>query len=260
MPSGPPLVVPGAGLLRLIWNYGASGAGGLNVLGVALQGTAVVNQTMANTLDTAIKAALTSSGIVAQLHTTTTLVAVGIRDIRAAHLTEFVGIGAAVAGTGTGDPLPRQVAFCVSLKTALSGPRYRGRVYLGGLTEGDNDTGANALAALATNGVAFVNAIDSALNGVSGDLAVVSRPAFATTSTITTINPAGDDEVTTRTTEARGGAVTPMTSVVARNLVWDSQRRRTSAGSVSTFFLRPVAFAEKGGKAETLVNGSPRHR
>lgn len=260
MASTPDLVVAGAGILTLRWTYGASGAGGMNVLGVAITGAVPVNQTLANNLDAAIKAALTSSGLVARLHTTTSLVSCGIRDIRAAHMTEFIGSGAPVVGTGTGDPLPRGVAYCVSLKTAFSGASYRGRVYLGGFTEAVNDTGSAALAAVGTEAVTFVTLIDTALGSNGCDLAVVSRPSYPVTITTVTTVPGGPITTDVKTLRARPGGVTPMTAVVARNLVWDSQRRRTTAGSVSTLFSPVTAVAEKGGQVATPGVAGARHR
>lgn len=258
--SVPPLVVPGAALLRLIWSFGTGGAGGVNVIGASITGGTTVTQTLANTLDSSIKTALTSSGFAAQLHTTTALVAVAVRDIRAAHMVEYVGTGGSVSGTGTGDPLPRQVAYVVSIKTAKAGARYRGRTYFGGLTETDNDTSAAAAAAVATNSVAFMNALASTLSGSGMGLAVVSRPAYEVTYTKTNVIPGGTNQSETRTTDARPGEVTPYTSVSARNLVWDSQRRRTSAGSASTLFSRAVAFAEEGGEVQTFAEQRARSR
>lgn len=236
--QAPPLVVPGAGLMRLIWLLNGT-TQAMNVLGLG-SGSGTYDQSSANALDTAIKASF-SATIAASMHPTTTLQAVGIRSIGAPNQAEFVGSGAAVPATGTGDRLPPSVSFVVTLRTALAGSRNRGRCFLPGFTEAVNDPDGSAATTVATNAVAFVQAIRDALSARGMQLAVISRPAYATTRTITSTVPGGEGETETKTTAARPGAFNPVIALQARNDVWDSQRRRAAPGRASTLFRQPIA-------------------
>jgi hypothetical protein len=201
------LIVPNAAQMRLIWALGGQ-LYALNVMGV-VAGAIAINQTLANTLGTAIKSGFTSSAFVAAVHPTVTLVNIGIRDIRTASQPEFLDTGASVAGTGTGDLLPPQTALCITLRTASAGARFRGRVYLPGYTEGNN-TATGTLSA-AGSSVSFVTAIQSALIASSLNLGVIHRPTAAPL-------------------PVTSGFITTVTSIVARDLVWDTQRRRAVPG------------------------------
>jgi hypothetical protein len=44
-----------------------------------------------------------------------------------------------------------------------------------------------------------------------------------------------------------------VTSVVVRNATWDSQRRRTAAGSGSTFMVAPLWSEDTGLREELLA-------
>jgi len=156
----PQLVVANAGQLRLIWSVGGQ-LYALNVMGVVNAGSVAITQGLTNTIGTAIKAAMTSTGFVGQLHTTVSLSNIGLRDVRSPNQPEYIDTGAAVPGTGTGDILPLQIAFCITLRTAFAGQSFRGRVYLPGFNEGFNAvTGTVASSGGAVN---FVTAIKAAL-------------------------------------------------------------------------------------------------
>lgn len=246
------LVVPNAGLLRLIWTL--PGAGGMiNVLGINLSTAAAIDQTVVNTLGALIKGHFTSTGWAGRIHTSVTLANVGVRDIRTAHRAEFIDAGAAVPGTGTGDALPRGNALVVSLRTALAGPSFRGRVYLGGFSETDNEADATATGALVTTAVSFVTSIQNDLKAAGWDLAVISRPGLEKTVTTVTVLPGGVTETNTHHTIARAGDMNPVIGIIGRNDIWDSQRRRSAPGSVSTFMAPLVAFSAQTG--ETTLSG-----
>jgi hypothetical protein len=202
------LVVPGAALMRLLWTQSGVLAA-VNILGVVNGGGIAITQALANTLGSSIKGSLTSSAFGAKIGTAISLANVGIRDIRSANQPEFLDTGAAVAGTGAGDLLPPQVSFCVTLRTALAGRSYRGRVYLWGYVE--SQSGATGALSASAAEVAFVTAIKSALVSSALDLGVLSRP-----------NPT--------LPVPKAGWVTPVTTVVARDLVFDTQRRRALPG------------------------------
>lgn len=229
----PALVVSGAAVVTVRWSH--LGVPMFNVMGALVAGATSITQGLANTLDAAIKAAY---GTTLSTHQggSTALVSVGLRDIRTANQAEFIGTGAFAAGTGPGDILPRQNAVCVTLRTALSGQRFRGRVYLGGFTETDNDSTGSIGATLSTASVNFVTAISTSLSTNGLTLGVLSRPAERQTIVTTTFHGDGTSSVDTVTREARGGTITPVTSIAVRNAVWDSQRRRAAAGTASTLF------------------------
>lgn len=202
------LVVPNAAQMRLIWSLGGQ-LYALNVMGVVNAGAVAITQALTNTIGTAIKAALGSSSLNGYLHTTVELANIGLRDIRTANQAEFIDTGAGVAGTGTGDVLPLQTAYCITLRTAQAGRSFRGRVYLCGYNETVN-TVTGTIAASATS-VNFVAAIKAALQANGLDLGVIARPQEAP------LIP-------------RAGFITTVTQIVARDLVWDTQRRRAIPG------------------------------
>jgi hypothetical protein len=204
------LVVPNAGQMRLIWALGGQ-LYALNVLGVVNSTAVNITQALTNTIGAAIKTAFTSSAHAASISTTVTLANVGLRDIRTANQAEFLDSGAAVAGTQALELLPPQTALCITLRTASAGPRFRGRVYLPGFTEGDNVAGGITNSATSTPAVAFVAAIQAALVAQSLNLGVIHRP---------TADPL----------PVSAGFITTVTSIVCRDLIWDTQRRRAVPG------------------------------
>lgn len=204
----PQLVVANAAQLRLIWSLGGQ-LYAINVMGVVNTGNIAITQALTNTLGTGIKAALTSSGHGAELHTTVALANVGLRDIRTANTAEFIDTGGATAGTSATDVLPLQTALCVTLRTALAGRSFRGRTYLCGYTEATNT--AAGVKSSTTSAVTFITNIKSNLVTVGLDLGVLSRPRVAP------LTPSA-------------GFITVVTSIVARDAVWDTQRRRAIPG------------------------------
>lgn len=202
------LIVPNAAQMRLIWALGGQ-LYALNVMGVVNTGAVSITQALTNTIGAAIKTALTSSGLGGLLNTTVTLANVGLRDIRTANQAEFLDTGGAVAGTAVTGLLPPQTALVVTLRTAQAGRSYRGRVYLPGFDEGNNSATGTATAAVSP--VTFVSSVKSALVTSGLDLGVLSRPA--------------PDAI-----PPRSGFITPVTSMVLRDQVWDTQRRRAVPG------------------------------
>jgi len=96
----------------------------------------------------------------------------------------------AIAGISGGDPLPASVALVVSLRTALRGKSYRGRVYTGPNIESNNTASGTPgashvstlalqwtahLAALAGTGVSLV--VASYLHGTAQDVTSVNVDA-----------------------------------------------------------------------------------
>lgn len=204
----PQLVVPNAAQMRLIWGLGGQ-LYALNVMGVVNAGSVAITQALTNTIGTAIKTAFASQALNVSINSSVTLANVGLRDIRTANTAEFIDTGAAVAGTANTGLLPPQVAFVITLRTAQAGRSFRGRVYLPGYDEAVN-TATGTLSA-STSSVNFVAAIQSALITNGLNLGVLSRPAPLAS-------------------PPRSGFITVVTSVVARDAVWDTQRRRAVPG------------------------------
>lgn len=218
--------VTNGGFLKLYWSF--NGEIGVNVLGVRIPpGVSSITQATADTVGAAVKAAYTAN-LASRQPTTTQLARVGLRDYRSANLPEFREAAPAAVGTlPTTDALPRGAALVVTLRTALSGKSFRGRVYLGGWSEADNDANGAQVTAAATAGVAFVNAVGDALEASGMFLAVLSRPSDRKVLTRTTFHPDGTSTVDTLSDEsARVGGVTDVTVVEARNSIWEYQRRR----------------------------------
>lgn len=210
------LVIPQGVLVRLIWNKGGE-ASAVNVLGALNPGAVAINQSLANTVGAAIKARFTSSGYVGVISNQYALAQVTLRNINVANQAEFPDAGAAVVGTDTSHPLPPQTALVVTLRTAMAGPSYRGRVYMCGWGEGANDTTGLAVAGSAAGATAFVAGVQTDLAAAGLTLAVLSRPRDA-------------DPLHIPPILAKAGWGTAVTSIILRNLVWDTQRRRSVPG------------------------------
>ncbi len=197
--------------VRLHWSY--NGKLGFNVLGGQVGGGYTNSQGHADTLGTAVLGRFTSSGMKALCATTTSLLGVGIRDIRAANLVEYVSTAGAVPGTGGTDPLPNAAAAAITLRTAFAGKHFRGRAYFSGADEAQNDAAGHIATAFNTALVAFLTGVQSDMGTEGITLGVLSRPNFL-------------NLVPPLDVEDYAGASTPVTAIVARDVVWDSQRRR----------------------------------
>jgi len=205
----PPLVVASAVQVRLRWTM--NGADVYNVLGGSVAGGFANSQAIANALGVAVLGRFTTSGLAALCATTTSLISVGVRDIRSANAPEYVSVAAAVPGTGVGNPLPNQNAACITLRTNFVGRSYRGRVYLAGFIVTQNSAAGAIVAGLNTACVTFLQNVQTDMGAQGITLGVLSRP-----------RPAGPGGVP----PAWAGLITPVTAIMARDTVWDTQRRR----------------------------------
>ena len=210
----PAVVVTNAGFCRLIWTQGGVPYA-VNVLGIQNTATVTITQTLTNTVGTAIKASLASSQLNAQLGPTIALSQIGLRSIHVANQPEFLDSGSPAPGTATGDVLPPQVSLCVTLRTALAGRSFRGRVFLPGFAESANGAAGAANAAVGTAAAAFLNAVNNNLSTSGLQMAIVSRPVHDAAGAV-----------------IRAGFVTAVITggIVVRDLVWDTQRRRAIPG------------------------------
>jgi hypothetical protein len=230
----PPLQIANCALVRLLWSEGAVAL--INVLAASKPGTVVINQGLANTLGAAIKNDLTTSGLANKLHSSISLQKVGIKDVSTPYNVEYFDTGAGVPGLATGDPLPTQTALVITLRTAKAGKSFRGRVYIGGWGELSNDPNHVCEPVSSAAALAFVNSINTSLIASGMHLAVASRPAEKVVTTVETIHADGTTSTKVTTLNARTGTTQDVVAVELRNSVWDSQRRRGAAGSISTLF------------------------
>lgn len=208
-----PLVIPNAAMLKLRWAN--TGNQWLNVLGVVGNPTLPpIDATVAEAIFAAIKASTFMPAFLGCLAQSTIFQGISLRDISVANRFEFQSTGASTFGTSTTDALPLSVASVVTLRTALAGKSFRGRVYLSGFAELCNDATGRADTQSQVSSVDFINAVNTALQAHAMRLAVLSRPFAAKT-------------IPQKIIPSRGGGVQAMTAAESRNNKWESQRRRT---------------------------------
>lgn len=196
------LVVPSAVLIRLIWAVSGTPFA-VNVLGARKSGASTIDQTLTNTIGTAIKGSFTAGTLDTRLNSVVSLATVAIRDISAPNLPEFRDSGGAAASTGSAGLLPPQVALCATLRTAKAGKNYRGRYYQGGWDQSQNTATGTAAAAASTDLLAFLTAVQGNLTASGLTLAIVSRTL---------------------------AQVTDVTGIQVRDSVWDTIRKRATPG------------------------------
>ena len=198
----------GTVLVRLIWTKSGV-AWAYNVLAAQNSAGTAVTQALANALGTTIKANFTSSGLAANTCLAVGLGNIGVRDINTPNHVEFLDVGAAVPGTAAGKLLPPQNALVVTLRTALAGRSYRGRMYIPGSGESSyTSTGGPATANL-TAAQSFAQSMIAAFTAANLTFAVWSRPREAS-----------------GTSPSWGGAITPVTAAVARAQPFGTVRSR----------------------------------
>lgn len=214
------LPVPQGVEVKLVWQVNGVDTG-LNILHGSHQIGTVHSQARADAISTAIKNAVTSSGLGAQLHTTVGLARVESRHMDSNEDPWYIGAGAATAGTGAGTITPLQLSACLTIGTGKRGRSFNGRFYQFGYITTAIATDGKMTAATKTNLEAFLNAIHAAMAGGSIliNMGVLSR---------WTTPPSAPPN--TPPTERQPPIITPATSYVVKDLVWDTQRRRAKPG------------------------------
>lgn len=205
----PPFIAGSTFEVRIVWtNNGEDFA--VNVLHYLVPPAAVGDAAAATDYAADVQAAWTASGAAAYVDTNVGIDRVGVRDIRVANQAmqeAVVGAG----GTSASDILPKGTALCVTTRTALAGRSFRGRIYQAGLAENANDANGNPVAACAAAVAAFWDDLRSVqVSGNTWTMGVTSRVQNGVT-----LNPAVTNAVT---------------SLLVRDLQWDSQRRRNVPG------------------------------
>lgn len=234
------MVVPAGAQVTLYFSL--NGVLAMNRLGGLVTGSPTFDQTLANTLGSAIKATW-SADMAGQCTSGTSLVRVGVRDLRADNLHEFRDTNAPVSGTATGDAMPGNVAMCITLRTATAGKSGRGRVYLGGWAESANGPNGTASATAQTQGVLFVQHVDVNMQAAGMSLAVLTLPQLDTVITQTVTNANGTTTVRTLSHQtAKPGQARDVIIVESRGVGWESQRRRINGrGAAPTSLLDGVS-------------------
>lgn len=204
------VVTTNAARVTLVWALSGTEYA-VNVLHYDVGGLGTITQAHADDLAAEVSAAFSAAGSWQDIAgTVVTLARTTIRDLRTLNRPEFSSV-VGVAGSAASNLLPLASSLVVTLRTALAGRSYRGRVYLPGATEANNSATGNADTLAIDAADDFITRLDAVtLQGTEVVLAIRSAVA---------------DGV------ARNPAIlTPVTSHAVRDNIWDVQRRRAYAG------------------------------
>lgn len=149
-----------------------------------------------------------------QMHPNSQITAVWVRDMANVNNPIVVGSGAAIVGTGTGNPLPAEVAIVITENIIKRGKGLKGRMYLSGFVDtASGTTGQISAAGMAAAG-GFATALFAAITAQSLTpcVAEVARQQYV--------------GLTGTTHLARVAAPVGVTQYVVRNNEFDTQRRR----------------------------------
>jgi hypothetical protein len=139
---------------------------------------------------------------------------------------QYAGLfaGTTAGGSGAGDPLPPQCAFVTTLQTGLIGRRKRGRIYVPGLNEGDQNGGIFTTSAMTSWGTRLTTFMNKYKNGgVSPDFTLGVWSERIASGCVPNPNAKGHIPQDVPHPEQ---AFTPVAGHTARNIVY-TQRRRT---------------------------------
>jgi hypothetical protein len=241
MPS-PPLVVPNAVQIRLMYALGGQGA--FNVLHAIKTGSQVIDQTLTNAIGAAIKSAW-SARVGPLAGAGAALIRVGLRDLSSPNQPEYLDSGAQVGGSASDDMLPANNAACVTLRSAKSGKSFTGRCYIGGFSELQNSAAGATQATASSAAASFLQDVSAALTTNSMQLGVLSRPSYAYVDNRTwTFNDGTTEVDVIGRGKQRAGAITPVTLIQSRNNQWESQRRRGNGRGVLPTIFTPIVSLE----------------
>lgn len=197
--------IPNTVRTNIIWNReGVPTA--INALHWIVPPSFVVNGTATSAFNSVVTTAAAAAGgsgsLAAWLHQDWQIAGVSMRDLRIPNQPEFTA-NATYTGAATGSGIPSANAVVVTLRTALAGRSFRGRVYVPGW--GSNAVSSTGNISTTAQDIAeeFVTEINNGANALSMDLAVASRTLLES------------NEVT---------------SIDCRDNQWDTQRRRNVPG------------------------------
>lgn len=210
---GGPIVIPGCVQVRFRWNLN-NGKTARNVMYGQVGGGFVATAAVAEALRAAIAGAGTWTALAAYIAPGTSLAGVDLLDVRSANNALVSSTGAALPGTSAQGAIPEEVAVALTLRTAKTGPAFRGRIFIPGFATNAIGASGVVLAATVTALTNFGAAIPGLLSG-QGITMAIGQPARAQyTGTTGTLHP------------ARAATSTQVTSVLCRDNHFDTQRRR----------------------------------
>lgn len=212
VPVAGPIVIPGAIGITLEWVNGSRTFH--NILHGQYGGTRPVPPTLAETVFSAIKAAGATTAWMSHLPPEVEFTGVLLKDLSTANQVDNPSTSLAMLGTGTGLASPMNTALVVTETTAQSGPGFRGRVYLAGMLNTDQQSSTLWSAAVGAAAVAFVQGIQGVLLANGMPLAIGQHALLAGT------HHDGSPW------EARPAGLVPVTGISIRNPRIDTQRRR----------------------------------
>lgn len=197
----PPVVIPATVRVSMVWKLSGTDYA-VNALHYIVPGATVVDQAAANDIANDIGTAFAGT-YDASVADAVELNRVEVRDLRTASQPVYIGL-ILVDGASVVPPLPPQNAIVVTLRTALAGRSYRGRVYLPGASELASSATGSIESAAMTNANDFIdNIITETVSGQTWNLGVAS-PTL--------------------------GLTTAVTNALVRDNVFDTQRRRSYPG------------------------------
>lgn len=201
--------------LKVLFHFTLHGRPQLNVLHGTYTAVGPLNPNLAENVWTAFKASAASQAATTdQFSTSTVWTGIGIVDLRSANNPEIISTTASLAGTGVGVPVPDQASIVVTVRTSLTGRSHRGRVYTAGYAAASNTAAGTISDPAAAAALTLVTALSNAMSTSGLPMAVLSpalpaRPAH------------GGGELPAKPFE-----LTPMSSLVVRDRIWDTNRRR----------------------------------
>lgn len=210
---GGPVVIPNAVKIIIRWNL-ASGKVAHNVLGGIVAGGFTPTTAIAQSIYSGISSGSGWSALAPFLPTTVSIAGVDLLDIRVANQPLVSSTGAAVPGTSASPAMPSEVALTVTLRTARTGPAYRGRFYLAGFATNAIAAGDVVAPALMTATGTWLAGLNGALTGQSIQWALLQPARQAYTGVSGTQHP------------ARPAGATILNNMLVRDNHWDTQRRR----------------------------------
>lgn len=208
-----PVVVPSCAQIVLRFNLPA-GKTAHTVLYGRYAGSFAGSPTQAQAIFAALSTGANWTAIQTRLHTATSFAGVDLRDVNTPNAPLISSTGAPVPGTGTGGLLPDESAIVVTLRTAFTGPGYRGRAYFSGWDALQVAAGGGIAAALMTALQNWAQGFTSVFSG-QGYTWVLGQPARAAYT-----------GSTGRQHPARPAQSTTISQAIVRDNHWDTQRRR----------------------------------
>ena len=200
--------------IKVVWHLSTHGRPQLYVTHAEYTLAGPLNPNIGETIFSTFK---TSFGVaeLPNLASTFEFTGVEVIDIRSANNPGVPSTSAAVVGTSVDPGLPDQISIVVTLRTSLTGRSHRGRVYTIGYTTAAVDAAGDIQPAARDTALTQVGAMKAGIAAAGGVMAIKSpalpeRPA----------KPSG-------TLPAKDFEITPVTSFEVRDLVFDTNRRRT---------------------------------